>query len=528
MRPTLLSFGLVFSLIPLFFDSAGAAEAPSTRPVTLQDCIQMALERNLDLQIQRYSPMFSGNDLKIAYAGYEPNFNISGQHDFNLKGGSLDANKLVTPSSESDDNSFSSSIDGVVPYTGMKYTAFVDKLAETYGQSGKFVTVGNVITNGMVIMTNFSTNLVSTPFDSSQGRVGLTLTQPLLKNFLFDTPRFNISVAKNRLKYSETQLQLQAINTITAVEVAYYDLIFAGESVKVQEKALQLAEQLLKENKKRVEVGALAPLDEKQAESQAASRRSDLQTALNVLGNAQNTLKTLISDDFPSVHPVSFEPSETLMPVVQDLDLQESWRRGLAMRPDIQAARLNFEQNQIQSRFYRNQMLPELDLFGTYAHGASGATTIEFSDAFDNFARGNRPSYTYGASLSIPLGNTAARTKYQNSKLVIEQAQLMLKKVEQEAMALIDFYVRLARTNFERIESTRQARLYAEAALDAEQKKLENGKSTSFVVLQIQRDLTTARSEEIRALSDYNKSLSQLAQAEGATLERRNIDIQVK
>jgi outer membrane protein TolC len=133
-----------------------------------------------------------------------------------------------------------------------------------------------------------------------------------------------------------------------------------------------------------------------------------------------------------------------------------------------------------------------------------------------------------GAQFSIPLGNTVPRTRYRNSTLALEQSRLVLQRLEQDVLVQIDDAARLARTNFERIEATRQARLYAEAALAAEEKKLENGKSTSFIVLQLQRDLTTARSDEIRALTDYNKSLATLAQSEGTTLQRHQIDLSLR
>jgi outer membrane protein TolC len=314
----------------------------------------------------------------------------------------------------------------------------------------------------------------------------------------------------------------------TDTEQAYYDLIAALENVKVQEKALELAERLLSENKKRVEVGALAPLDEKQAESQVAARRSDLLAAQQVLAFQQNVLKKLLSDNYTSVHDVDFEPSETLSAPVQVFNLQDSWSKGLSQRPDLAQSKLDLEQQGIQLRYNRNQLFPQLDLIGSYGHAAGGAGVVEFSEGLGNFRDGNRPFYTYGAQLSIPLSNRAARNRYKNSKVAVEQALLVLKRLERDVMVQIDDAIKLARTQYQRVDSTHQARLYAEAALDAAQKKLENGKSTSFEVLQLQRDLTAARSLEIQALADYNKALSQLSFNEGATLERNRIDLNVK
>jgi outer membrane protein TolC len=311
------------------------------------------------------------------------------------------------------------------------------------------------------------------------------------------------------------------------VENAYYSLIAARENVKVQEEGLRLADRLLAENKRRVEVGALAPLDEKQAASQVAARRADLQTAQRDFAFAQNTLKSLISDDYKEIHETNLDPTDPLTATVQLFDLQDSWGKGMTLRPDLLQLKLDLEKQGIQLRYDKNQLFPQLDLFGTYGHSAGGVGVREFSHGLDQFRQGNQPFYSYGARLAIPLGNVAVRNAYKSSKVRLEQILLSLKQAEQGILTEIDNAVISARTSYERVGSTREARLYAEAALEAEQKKLENGKSTSFVVLQLQRDLTAARSAEISALADYNRSLAALARSEGSTLERRKIDVNV-
>jgi outer membrane protein TolC len=475
------------------------------RPVTVEECIAMALEKNLDIQIERYGPKLALNDLNIAWAGFEPTFAFSGQHSYSLTGGNTFDPVTGQPSfgSRTDTDSFSSSIRGVLPYTGMRYNLQGD-VRDAHGRSG------------------------FTEFDNARGSVFLDMTQPLLRDFWIDQTRLNIAVARNRLKFSEAAFLRQVMQTVSAVEQAYVEVVFARESVKVQEKALELAERLLAENKKRVEVGALAPLDEKQAESQVAARRADLLNAQRALNSAQNNLKQLISDDYGSLHAVQYDPTEPLVALPEVFDLQESWRRGLTHRPEIVQSKLDLERNGIQLRFFKNQIYPALDVFGTYGHAASGVLSREFNDAFRDYKSGDFPFYTVGGRLSIPLGNTAARNRYKNGKIAVEQAVLALKQLEQTIMIQIDEAIRQARTSYERIDSTKQARLYAEAALDAEQKKLENGKSTSFVVLQLQRDLTSARSEEIRALADYYRALSNLALNEASTLERRQIRVEMK
>jgi outer membrane protein TolC len=188
-------------------------------------------------------------------------------------------------------------------------------------------------------------------------------------------------------------------------------------------------------------------------------------------------------------------------------------------------AKLIVEQQGIQLKYSRNQLFPELDLIGTYGFNGAGR---EFSSAFGQFNEGDRPFYTYGAQLSVPLGNLGPRNQYKSTKATLQQVMLQLKKLEQNVMVEIDNAVKQAESNYQSVEATKQARIYAEEALDAEQKTYAVGKATTFEVLQYQNSLTSARSQEIRALANYNEALANLAAQEGSTLERYNISLEAK
>lgn len=492
-------------------NTTSASYGNSSRNMSLNDCIGLALEKNLDLRIQRFNPELSAFALQIAYGGYSPLFNISGQNGYFKSGGGFNQNSTNTlPSSINSTHAVTSDIGGALPW-GMSYDLF-----------------GNVTENFGTRSAGTGTHNPSSSFDSSAGQVGLTLTQPLLRNFWMNGNRLNVAVAHNRVKYSKQGLRQQLITTVSDVEIAYYELIYAQENFQVQEKSLELAKQLYHENQKRVEVGVLAPLDEKQAQSQMAARRADLIAAQHTLETRENTLKVLITDDYAAWHDLTLRPAEQLTASQQSYNLRESWTRGLDARPDLLQIKLDLEKAGIQLKYYRNQVFPQLDVFGTYGYGASGVTTVDFIDAADNFRSGNLPFYTYGLKFSIPLDNRTARNNYKTSKVTVKQAILILKKTEQNVMVQIDEAIKQAQSSFERVQATHEASEFALAALDAEQKKLENGKSTSFNVLSLQSALTTARSTEIRALADYNLALTALAQTEGSTLERRKIDVTVK
>jgi hypothetical protein len=493
-------------IIALMVVSVGAKlqanPAPAAmRAMSLQDCLQMALQHNLDLQIDRYNPQIARFALNAAHGPYDPSFSISGQHDHTEAGSKLLSGGFSVPGARSDDNGGSSTLGGLTPW-GMTY-GLQGNTMDSYGHSAG-------ATGG---------------FESSAATTSFTLTQPLLKNAWIDAPRLNIRVSKNRLKYSELQLQLQIMQTANSVETAYYDLIYDRASVEVQQKAVQLAEELVAQNKKRVEVGAMAVLDLESAQAQAASTRATLIAAESTRDTQERLLKHFITDEFSKWQPIEVVPSGSLSSAPLDLNLQDSWGRGLAQRPDLLQARLDLEKVGIQLKYDRNQLFPQLDAFGTYGYNGSGR---EFSGALYDVQQMDRRLYAYGGRLTIPLSNMSARNAYKSDKATLQQIVLALKKLEQNIMIQIDNDVGLLRANYEQVQATRAAREYQEQALAAEQKKLENGKSTTYVVLQVQRDLTTARAQEILALDTYNKSRSQLSLDEGSILTRLGLDVEVK
>jgi len=239
----------------------------------------------------------------------------------------------------------------------------------------------------------------------------------------------------------------------------------------------------------------------------------------------QNTLKNLLTDNYTQWHDVEIEPTMSLAAERQLFDVQDSWNKGMTGRPDLVQARLNVEQQGIQLKFYRNQLFPEVDIIGSYGYNGSGQ---DFGDTFNQFSAADRPFYSYGAQLSMPLSNVGPRNQLKAGKATEKQLLLQLKQLEQNVMVQIDNAVKAAESAWESVDATKSARIYAEAALYAEQKKYAVGKSTTFTVLQLQNNLTSARSQEIRALANYNQALASLAAAEGSSLQRDSLDLVAK
>jgi len=475
----------------------------AVRSLSLDDCIQQALTHNLDVQIQRYNPQISLFNLSGSYSGYDPTFGFSGQHQYNRSGAEFENGQRVAGSQYNADT-YASSINGGTPW-GMTYDL---------GGNVSSTTGRNPVTNNFFV-----------PIQNSSGQVGLSLDQPLLKNFWIDSTRLNIRINKNRLQYSLQGVRSQVITSITDVENAYFELIYAQENVKVQQEALDLAQTQLDQDKQRVQIGSMSPLDVQQDEPQVATSRANLISAQNGLSIAENTLKNLLTDDYALWHGTNIQPTETLTADLQLFDLQDSWNKGMSQRPDLLQSRLNVEAQGIQLKFYKNQIYPSLDLIGSYGFNGAGR---QFGDTFSQINQADRPFYTYGAQFSMPLSNVGPRNQAKAGKVSLEQLLLQLKQLEQNIMVQIDNAVKQAESTYQSVEATKQARIYAEAALDAEQKKYAVGKSTTFTVLQLQNNLTAARSQEIRSLADYNKALANLAEAEGSTLARNNINLELK
>jgi outer membrane protein len=501
------SFGWVLCSVTAL--ALAQEKTPRQQSITLQDCIQQALEKNLELRIERYNPELSLYNLRAGYGAYDPTLGASGRHDYAKAGETLFQGSITLPGQETDTDTLNSSLQGLLPW------------GTTYSLSARFTDVDGT-------RFGFDTNTLSSvalPFSTTRATVGIDVTQPLLKDFWLNPTRLTISILKNRVKWSEEGVRQRIMDIITRVEFAYYDLIAAREQVKVQQQAVQLAERLLEENRKRVQVGTMAPLDEQQAEAQAAARRADLIAAQRNAAVAENALKQLLTDNFAELSAVRFEPSEPLDAPLALFDVQDSWSKALNLRPELQQARLDLERQGIQVKINRNQLYPQVDLVvgGGYAGSRS-----EFSGVFSDLERFDQPFYYFGGRFSYPLGNRAARNNYRASKTLWEAAQLSLKKLEQDIMIQVDNDIKLAQANYERVAATRKAREYAEAALAAEQKKLESGKSTTFFVLRLQSDLTAAQSDEIAALVQYRRALAQLARDEGTTLERHGIRLEIK
>jgi len=354
---------------------------------------------------------------------------------------------------------------------------------------------------------------------------GLQMRQHLLKDFWIDADREQILARRLDLKVSQATLRLQVMQTLLAVELAYYDLIGAREKIRVQEQAVELRRQFVSETQRRIEVGESPVLDSAQAQTQLQNALTALTVAREGYSISQNRLIGLLTDDFRAWVGVDLQPADALEAPPPKLNRSDSFQSALATRPDLLEARLQVQKCGAMVKFRFNQLFPSLDLVGGY--GGLGANSDSSSTMSDAISFRN-PEYTYGVVLSFPLYNLSGQNDYRASKAAKKIAELQLQEAEQAVLLEVADCVCHVESCFSQVASTHQAAAYAEQALSAENEKLVNGFTTTFVVLEFQEILTGARTAEIQAKTDYEKSLAQLAFADGTIMQRHHLDLVIK
>ncbi|OHE77489.1 MAG: hypothetical protein A2107_12065 [Verrucomicrobia bacterium GWF2_62_7] len=361
--------------------------------------------------------------------------------------------------------------------------------------------------------------------------MGATVTQPLMKGFGWDVNTAQIRIARKTQDISYQQFVQLVMETVSNVKQAYYDLHYAIENVKVKELSVDLAKRFLDESRKRMEVGTMARLDVVQAEAELSQRDGELIDAQRQFDESEITYKQLISRDVLSIREVLLVPVDRPTIVAMPIDPLDSIRQGLDNRPEYLQSKLQLELNHINLKYYKNSLLPQVDLAASYGYNAINQSSIDqdfsqLSRNFDSVYDREFPTWSAGLTITVPLGNTTARGNYRHWKLVVEQALLSLKKTEQTIIVGVEQAAIQARAKAKLIASSQATtRLRLESYL-AEVEKLKAGTSTTYIVLQMQRDLNDARVTELRAIADYNKALVALSLAEGTILKRSGVTVE--
>jgi outer membrane protein TolC len=384
-------------------------------------------------------------------------------------------------------------------------------------------------------------------FQTINPRYGSTLTfsfsQPFLRNFGFKINRREIIIARNNRDASEKEFQQTLLDIIYRVEEAYWNLAYSIDNLNVKRQSLQLARDLLEEDKRKIEVGTLPPIEIYTAESEVANREADILQADRMVKNNQDRLKTILNlPIFEKGEPTEIIPSDKPVFEKKTIRIEEALATAMANRPDLKAMMINLETRKFNVSYAKNQLLPSLNLEASYwSPGISGTQILYLDDnplsrvivgtipgaakdALQDAFRFRYNNWSVGLTLDIPLNTVFTRAQYAEAKLALEQAQLRLKNQEQEIFLEIKTAVRDVEINYERVQAYRAARELAEKKLEAEQEKFKVGKSTNFFILQYQNDLADARSAELRSKVDYILSQANLERALGTTFKIKNIN----
>lgn len=542
--------------------------------LSLSDAIALALENNLDVEIERYEFSIAEADLLRAHAGAS----INGIPTGVLPGVPTGANLALLGSSSAGLGangdlsalatlgvglSFDPIVTGNLNFghttspqsntvtTGTSALVTTNKTAN-FGVSQSFLTGGTVsLAYNNIVQDQNSFRSTVNPFTTSS--LDLSVVQPLLQGFGFAQNNRTIRIAKNNLKAADYVFRQQLINTVANVVQLYWNLVAAISTVNVNNQAVAVAQKLYDDNKKQVEIGTLAPIEVVRAEAQLATAQQALVAAQSAVLQLESVLKSalsrngLTSQAILTAHVVPTDPIR--IPEVEPVEpIQDLVSKALDNRPDLAQSRVQIDNAQIALAGTRNALLPTLNATGDFRSNALvGAQNtligpvspqtglVQTPSIADPFFVGGYgsvlaqlfgrsfPTYSVGLSLNIPLRNRAAQANIATASLNLRQSQLLvLRQTNQIRVDVNNATIALSQARAQ-YQAAVKGRILQEQTLDADQKKLALGATTVYQVIQDQRDLTTAAAAEVTAQAAYAGARVQLDVSTGSTLANNNV-----
>ena len=494
-------------------------QTPGSGPqtdLTLDAAIARALERNLDIAVERLNPQVIDLNLAQALSAYRPTSTAMFQTSSSTRPSSsqLDGGESVI----SDNGAFNTGITQAVAWGGGSYTVDFNNRRST--------------------STNFFSGFNPGYTSSFQG----SYTQPLLRGFKIDSTRQQIQVTRINRDIADIDLRQTITNTVSSVSNAYWDLVYAIGTLEVQRQALELAETLIRDNEARVEIGTMAPIEIVSARSQAATARQTVAQAEQNLATAELALKQLIvngtDDEYwtATLNPVDLPDLQ-----VPPIDLEAAIRAALDERTDIARSRRQLDINNVNLSTMSNNRLPAVDLVANYQLQGQGGTRLirggfiggdveetipgGINDAFNQIFDADFPAWTVQINVSYPIGQSAADAAYARARVQVQQVQAQLRQLGLQVATEVTNAVLQIQGITRRIEASIAARELAEEQLEAELSKFAAGLQTNFFVVQAQRDLATAQDTELRAILDQQKALVEFDRVQRTSLSQAGISI---
>jgi len=491
---------LIVALLIAGTTAPALAQAPQTTTLrlTADEAVSMALDHNIDLSVDRLDPQISDARVAAANGAFRPTLGSTFNSNNQLQPPS---SFLIPTATRTDAMTESVGVGQRLPRFGTQYS----------------VSWNAVHTNSNSFLNSYNPLVTS--------GIGFTLSQPLVKDLFIDTPRQQLAASRINRQISDTRLRESIVHTTADVKTAYWNLVAARDNVNNRRTALELAQELARVNKAKVDVGTAPPLDLVSAQAEVASNQESLIIAETVVRTVEDRLRMLVLDmTNRDSWNVRLDPIDSPPTATPSIDLDAAVSRALSTRTDLMRAQKDIENASLTAKLADNQKRPDVRLNAAYQTNGLGGTQVLRTGGFpgsivgpgDNTGFGNilgqlfssdYPTWSVGVSVSYPLGDSVEQANAARTKLEQQQAAQREKSQEAKAIQQIRDAAWKVEMNGKRIETTRAARELAEQRLDAERKRLDVGMSTSFLVIQAQRDLAQMRTNELGAILAYDLAL---------------------
>jgi outer membrane protein len=480
---------LVAAFLAAALSLAGGPALADEIPITLDTAVRAAIERNLDLRVQAFTPALSETDVRRARAIFDPNLNLLLDH--------RGANGAVDPTSDF-----------------VERTRFFDANLSTDLLLSSGATASAAFTN------LWSRDNLGTPLSRyAQPQISLSFSQPVLRGFGKAMTEKDITIAAYAKEASLLQWRSVAISTAAAARDGYFALVKARENLATRRSALAVAKEIHAGNQARVKAGVLAAVELLDSEFGVAQREQDLITAEKSVKDASDRLAVLIQYGVGS----ELVPADSIPVEPEEVSEQEAMAVALRNRPDLRSAQVSRETEEFRTKVARNEMLPAVSLTGSA--GLEGLAP-DYGNALDDLKSGNFPFWTVGVSLSLPLGNHAAKADLAAGRLRERQAETRIQSLTESIRLDVRTALRALATSVRQIEAAQKGVALGEARLTSFLKRGKIGLAVTKDILQAESDLTAARETLTGARADYQGAQTLLWKATGELLERQGIRIE--
>jgi len=520
-----------------------------TRPLSLREALAMALENNKDIEVARQNVRIAEFDYRGAQGLYDPRFTTQAFYEriespiSSFLAGGQNGSTIQT------DYTGTARLEGQTPKLGGNYRLDFSSV--------------KLNTNNQFTALNPSYPLALT----------FSYTQPLWRGLKIDQTRRQIQIARKNLTLTDTQFRQRAIDTITNVQRAYWDLVFALRNLQVQRDAVSTARSQLEHNKRLVNEGQLAPIDVVAAEAQISSFEQRVFGALEDVSRAENSLKNLIAQDQKAnLWSESIVPTDSVDLSAPQISLPDALKTAMENRPELQQSDVLKEINQIDQKFFKDQTKPAIDLVGTYGvTGLAGSVSSNivnpltqssvllrqrvdelselahldplpvippqqfsqdllggYGQSLQNLLANRYGTARIGVQISLPLRNRTAEANLGRTLVEGERIGTQRKQLEQTIQVDVRNALQSVRSSEARLRAATATREANEQQFASEQRKLDAGQSTVFLVLERQNNLTESRGQELKAQTDLNKAIADLQRATGNALNVNSIVVRVR